>query len=304
MIAQLPPQVVYAMAQRHRRTHLYLWHRVRDCWLRLSEGERQAVRDIDPGWVPPRPSLDAFGRPARDNDSGEDFLFMQRRMIALADDILARVNDPDYPCVEGWRRVPPPGDADYPVPEFPDSELEWVKSPTYFRRFIARWERQYTDPQYLKGVTLGQLGSDIEFTICHDMHVRWAARSPVGYRQPDQLTRQISERWDEPDYDYLGDTYSSHVNPLFWKIYGWVDERIEDWQRARGVTGEIEWRGTWVGPRDAFAEGAAGDEAGGEMQRVDLIISESAASSNDGFFRPAFPPLRSHGSTSPRKPGP
>lgn len=292
------------MARRHRRIHHYLWHRVRDSWLPLSESERQAVRDVNPGWAPPRPALDALGRPARDNDSGEDFLFMHRQMIALADAILARVNDPEYPRVEGWRQVPPPGDADYPAPEFPDSELEVVKSHTYFRRFIARWERQYTDPQYLKGVTLGQLGSDIEFTICHDMHVRWAVRSPVGYRQPDHLRRQMNELWDAPVYDYLGDTYSSHVNPLFWKIHGWVDERIEDWKSARGMTGDIEWQGTWLGPPDAFAGGAAENELNEEMRRVDLIISESAASGIDGFFRPVFQPLRPHGNTPVREPKP
>lgn len=289
------------MARRHRRLHHYLWHRVRDSWLRLSESERWAVRNVNPEWVPSRPALDALGRPARDNDSGEDFLFMHRQMIALVDDILARINDSDYPRIEGWRRVPPPSDADYPVPEFPDSELEVVKSAAYFRRFIARWERQYTDPQYLKGVTLGQFGSDIEFTVCNDMHMRWAARSPVGYRQPERLTRQISERWDAPAYDYLGDTYSSHVNPLFWKIHGWVDERIEDWKSARGIRGEIKWRGMWVGPPEAFAGGATEDEVSDEMQRVDSIISESAAGVTDGFYRPAFHPLRPHGNIVSRK---
>lgn len=292
MIVQLPPQLISEMAQRRRRFHHYLWHRVRDCWLRLSESERRAVREVNPAWVPPRPALDALGRPARENESGEDFLYMHRQMLALAADILARADDPAYPRVEGWRRVPPPGDADYPVPEFPDSELEGVKSPAYYRRFIARWERQYTDPRYLRGMTLGQLGSDIEFTICRDMYVRWAAPSPVSYRQPDQLTRRISGRWDEPAYDYLGDTYSSHVNSLFWKIHGWVDERIEGWKEARGMLGDIEWRGTWVGPREAFAGGTAADEVNDEMQRVDRIISESAASGIDGFFRPALPPLR------------
>lgn len=301
MIAKLPPQVVYAMAQRRRRIHHYLWHRVRDSWLRLSEIERQAVRDVNPGWVPPRPALDALGRPLRDNDSGEDFLFMHRQMIALADDILARAGDPNYPRVEGWRRMPPPDDADYLVPEFPDSELEQVKSPTYFRRFIARWERQFTDPQYLKGVTLGQLGSDIEFTICHALHVRWAARSPVGYRQPEQFTRQISEQWDAPAYDYLGDTYSSHVNPLFWKIHGWIDERIEDWKSAQGITGDIERRDTWVGAHEAFAGGAAEDTVNDEMQRIDYLISESAASDADGFFRPPLPLLLPREIRPPRK---
>ncbi len=38
--------------------------------------------------------------------------------------------------------------------------------------------------------------------------------------------------WDDPKYDYLGEFYSSHVNPLFWRLNGWVDDRIEDWFKA------------------------------------------------------------------------
>jgi len=58
----------------------------------------------------------------------------------------------------------------------------------------------------------------------------------------------ISTKWDAPAYDYLGDTYSSHVNPIFWKLHGWIDNRIEDWKNEHGITGEIQWKGTWVGP--------------------------------------------------------
>lgn len=304
MIAKLPPQLVSEMARRRRRLHHYLWHRVRESWLRLLENEQQAVRDVNPGWAPPRPALDALGRPVRDNNSGEDFLYMHRRMIALAEEILVRVGDPGHPRVEGWRRVPPPGDLNYPVPEFPDSELDWVKSPTYFTRYIARWERQFTDPQYLKGVTLGQLGSDIEFTICQDLHVRWTAPSPVGYRQPDESVRWAGERWDTPDYNFLGDNYSSHINPLFWKIHGWVDERVEDWKRVRGIGGDIEWQGTWVGPREAFAGTAPADEADDEMWRVDGIISGSVTGGTDGFFRPVIQRMRSPGGTLRRKTSP
>lgn len=297
MIPTLPDQVVNEMAQRRHRFHHYLWHRVRNSWLRLTPGEQQAVRDINPQWVPLRPAVDASRRPLRDNDSGEDFLYMHRQMIALVNGILAQVNDPEYPRVEGWSYIPTPDDTDYPVPAFPGSGLEEVKSVDYFEQFIAPWERRYTDPDYLRGVTLGQLGSDIEFTIHNDMHMRWAAPSAVGYRPTTALAQTISAQWDDPAYNYLGDTYSSHVNPVFWKLHGWVDDRIEDWRRANGVD-EIQWSGDWVGPHhhdEPFHDpllvhedmgGAPEANVVDDLRQIDRIISASAASDADGFFRP------------------
>jgi hypothetical protein len=85
---------------------------------------------------------------------------------------LAELGDPNYPKIEGWERVPPPGDQDYPVPPAWDPSLEEVKSDDYYRDFLARWEKEYTSKRYLKGVTLGQLGADLEFTIHNDMHMR------------------------------------------------------------------------------------------------------------------------------------
>ena len=298
MIPTLPNQVITEMARRRHRFHHYLWHRIRNSWLRLTESEREAVRAINPQWVPPRPGVDAMRTPMRNNDSGEDFLFMHRQMLALVNSILTQINDPSYPRVEGWRRIPPVDDLDYPVPEFPRSGLEEIKSVEYFEQFIAPWERQYTDPDYLSGVTLGQLGSDIEFTIHNDMHMRWAAPSAVGYRPTTALTQSINAQWDAPAYNYLGDTYSSHVNPVFWKLHGWVDDRIEDWKQAQGIIDEIQWKGTWVGPAThhhnehvdskpddvdtAVIESSAPDD----LQQIDQIISASGASEFDGFFRP------------------
>lgn len=263
---------------------------MRDSWLHLTPAQQQAVRDINPEWVPPRPALNKSLAPMRDNDSGEDFLYMHRQMIAELNEILARIGDPAYPHVEGWRRVPPLGDVDYPVPPFPESGLEEIKSVGYYEQVIAPQEERYTSPAYLRGVTLGQLGSDIEFNIHNDMHMRWAAPSPAGYRPPASITLYINENWDVPAYDYLGDTYSSHVNPIFWRLHGWIDNRIEDWKRANGVAREIEWKGTWIGPvarrvhrYQEMAEAAFGGE---EMLRIDQIISESNAGDFDGFFRP------------------
>lgn len=219
-------------------------------------------------------------------------------MIALGNDILSQVKDPAFPRVEGWQRVPRLGDAEYPVPGFPDSGREEVKSAEHFERFVARWERRFNDARYLSGATLGQLGSDIEFTIHNDMHVRWATPSPLGYRPA--TAPEIDPRWDAPAYDYLGDIYSSHGNPIFWKIHGWVDDRIEDWKRAHGVNGEIDWQGRWVGPAPRFDVEAA--EATDEMQMIDRVISASVSAAGcDGFIRPT----QSHprvGSRSPQRP--
>jgi hypothetical protein len=57
----------------------------------------------------------------------------------------------------------------------------------------------------------------------------------------------INPSWDDVSYDWLADTYSSHVNDTFWKLHGWVDECIDSWVQANGITGDIPWVGTWVG---------------------------------------------------------
>ena len=103
------------------------------------------------------------------------------------------------------------------------------------------------------------------------MHMRWSSltydpvdgTTPVpGGRSPDY---DISTKWDSPNYDYLGDFYSSHVNPVFWRLHGWVDDRIEAWfaahQKAhhgqivrRNIDG-VSWfeQGRWVLVNDPWS---------------------------------------------------
>jgi hypothetical protein len=74
------------------------------------------------------------------------------------------------------------------------------------------------------------------------MHMRWASvpRDPSS----DEAQRgqpipagpaplDFDTKWLEPEYDHLGETFSSHVNPIFWRLHGWVDDRIEDWFKAQ-----------------------------------------------------------------------
>lgn len=285
----LPEALVAELAERGRRFHHYLWHRVRDSWSRLTDAERGGVGEVNPGWVPPRPSTSERLVPARDNGSGEDFLFMHRQMLEWANGLLTRMGR--LPVV-GWARLPPPGDADYPVPAFHDSGLDSVKSDNYYHGTLAAWERKFNDVKYLRAVTLGQLGSDIEVTLHNAVHMRWSSPSAVGYRPATNIFSDIETKWDDPAYDYLGDTYSSHVNAIFWKLHGWIDGRARAWELAHGRTSAAPLEPAWIGPEEYrrffLGTGSYAPCAEEEMVRVDQIISASRAGAVDGFFRPGL----------------
>ena len=252
MVAQLPNQVVVEMAQSGQRIHHYLFHNVRNNWEFYDEETKSNIRN--PGWEPPRQAIKR--EPTRpggwsnilDNYSGEDFLFMHREMIHNVNEILGQIPELQYPSVKGWEMVPRPTDLDYPVPPAWTDGVTQVKSDEFFENMFIPWERQFTDPTYLSSVTLGHLGSELEFSIHNSMHMRWASQ-PTGDRPRADPTRPdlIDTILDDPSYDYLGDTYSNHVNPIFWKLHDWIDNRIEDWKNAHGITGDIQWTGTWVG---------------------------------------------------------
>ncbi|MFI9724068.1 hypothetical protein ACIHFE_31240 [Streptomyces sp. NPDC052396] len=254
-MTSLPRPVIDAMAARAMRMHHMLWHISRNEWAGLSPGRRQVFRDH--GWDPPRPALTGGDapRPELDNGSGEDFLYMHRQMIAGVNAILARLADPRYPRVRGWRVIPAPGDTGYPVPPAfevpgdPDTTgaIDSAKSAASYAQ-IMRWQGDFTDPSALRTMSLGRLGASIEFTIHNRMHLRWAARLPA-YR-PDGDPFAVDPRWDDPGYDWLADFYSSHVNPVFWKLHGWVDARIDGWMSAHSRTGPVPWSFSppWTGP--------------------------------------------------------
>lgn len=274
--------------------HHYLWHEVRNGWLFYDQATQAAISAL--GWAPPRPArrpgANNSAEVIYDNDSGEDFLYMHRQMIALVNQRLSEIADPNYPRVQGWGGVPAPTDTDYPVPPPWDSgdadlnkALNRVKAKEYFAQFQA-WEKQYEDTAWLKGRTLGELGARIEFSIHNMMHMRWCAQA--AELRPDvdpQFPDDIDAKWDAPSYDWLGDTYSSHVNSVFWKLHGWVDNRIEDWRKANGVSGPIAWKGTWVGKMPphpapaslhALLSGAeAHHDHGSEMKKVLKLVLRS-----------------------------
>ena len=256
MAQQLPTAARAMWAERRRRMHHYLWHTVRNGWEWFDQDERDSIAELR--WAPPRPALIRLPNEQAQintaNNSGEDFLYMHRQMIFATNLKLSQIADPSYPHVEPWSMLPSIGDLEYPVPQPWDTDdpglnayLTESKSDAFFTGTMQNWESQYRDRTLLQSVSLGELGARIEFTIHNRMHIRWCNEMD---RRPDSDPTNpdsIDPIWDASSYDWLGDTYSSHVNDVFWKLHGWVDDCIDAWAQANGVTGDIQWIGTWVG---------------------------------------------------------
>jgi len=235
--------------------------------LNLKAETQHAIAKL--GWAPPRPAL-AYDSEGNQiimdfNGSGEDFFFMHRQMLQEVNQMVA---DTDYEKVVGWKHCPYPGDPVWTVPApYPtgdtgfDDLLVQMKSDAFFWSDIQPTDEMLWDHDYMRNVSLATLGSHVEFSVHKWMHLRFSSLPDLGIRPvPVNPTPDIDTKWDNLTYQYLGDTYSSHINYVFWKIHGWVDDHIEEWRKANGLD-SIYWSGTWQnGPattiQDLFAAGA------------------------------------------------
>ncbi len=267
---RLPDLVVKHFAARPHRLHHSVWHGVRNSWPLLTDTQRTKITTLY--WNPPRVAKEyvnnAPWRPNILNGSGEDFLFFHRDMVAMYRELMQQANT--VPIV--WVEIPQPGpgapgDEVPPAWSIPGAEpferrIAALKMDIHYWSCMRWWDQRFKDPVYLSTLTLGELGSLMEFSVHNDMHMRWSAlaRDPQT-RIPLPLGRQSSDfssKWDDPAYDFLGEFYSSHVNPIFWRLHGWIDDRINDWYQAHeskhpgqvkpAKLGSIDWfaTGSWV----------------------------------------------------------
>jgi hypothetical protein len=249
----LIPQAVQMFASRRHRLQHAVWHTVRGQWQALNS-DPAVVQQIDSrGWWPSRPPF----RPDRtldlENGAGEDFLFMHRVMIAMLRDVYAEAGATPP---AGWTAIPAAAvpqtvyvssteagetrsvfapDASgfmVPPPARDDDTDRMFKAPSFLTGLMRPLSGLFRSPRFLSAMTLGQLGNLLEFTIHGWMHVRWtqtvydpATGEPIGRSS----LFDIDPKWDEPANDDLGDFYSSHVHPTFWRLHGWIDDRINDW---------------------------------------------------------------------------
>lgn len=291
-VIPLPPAVLEMMASREHRLLHSIWHGTRNLWLSLEDGQRASITEL--GWAPPRASAKASG-PIINNGSGEDFLFMHRQMIIMVNETAKAAGAQP---IKGWINIPPPSsetnDDGFQIPPvwIDDSDplsnrrIAALKTDVYYWSRMRWWDREYKNPQFLRQLKLGELGSLLEYTIHNDMHMRWSSvpRDPeTGEPVPSgRADWDVSAKWDNPVYDFLGEFYSSHVNPVFWRLHGWIDDRVNDWYAAHqeGHPGEIvsanvdevPWfeKGRWVMTSDPWAGAKDGHHNGHHHHEMNM----------------------------------
>jgi len=286
----LPAEVTAFSGSRAQRYYHLFFHSIRLNFLRLGMKQQHAIQNL--GWMPPR-SASAFKTDGTEialygNDNGEDFIYMHRLMIGRVNKILKTLVNNPYKKIVGWKTIPAPGDKDYPVPATYDipGQAATVEMITLFKSDDFYWdeikprEDLLRDSDNLRGQTFGELGARLENEIHFFCHNRFSEANTVGYRIQNPMTPldRVEEKWDALAYNWLGDFYSAHVHPTFWKIHGWVENRVSDWQKANSLD-RVFFIGTWEGgPPEAFD--ALGKVSSIDENAADTSDSESSESSD------------------------
>lgn len=226
---ELPPSVVDALASEQMREHHMIWHYVRVMWPTMNPQLRERLRDD--GWMPPRLAT-APG-------AGVDFLGMHREMIRKINQLLKIAADATYQRVQGWDPIPwDHADAEWAMPPQypggPSAAKEQLQTDGWRMTAARRYERV----EWLRAIELDALGTELESGIHNWLHMHWASEP--------WFHGALGQDRNDPRNNYLGDTYSSHVNKAFWKLHGWLDDRIGAWERATGRDADLS--GAWLGP--------------------------------------------------------
>ncbi|RVP48886.1 hypothetical protein [Sinorhizobium medicae] len=230
----IPLTVKQELASAPMRQQHDFWHlvRSRDNWAALSPEDQHSLNEA--GWKAPR-FEDEPG-------AGVDFLGMHREMIAHVNHLFHLAHDAKWSKVLGWDPIPwADDDPDWPVPPGWD-DMHPAFADAKSAASVATMQSvasTLASEAYLRSKTLDQVGSDIEFSIHGWMHLRWSAEPTVALDSLDIAN------------DWLGAPFSSHVNKHFWKLHGWIDARIADWERATGTTADLI--AAWSGPAPMHA---------------------------------------------------
>jgi hypothetical protein len=242
----IPEAARTRLASERVRMYHALWHFVRnkEAWNSLEASEKDEL--VRQGWTAPR-FEDQPG-------AGIDFLYMHRRMIQMVNLWASGQDHHDHHgaapqaavFVQAWRDIP----WDHTDPVWPMPRVDPESVPE-FQRIFGRSKEQgttefyrrrvrdvYENRDWLRAQSLDQLGTELEFRIHGWLHMHWSSAPPADPNSLDE-----SNEW-------LGSPFSSHVNRHFWKLHGWIEDRIHAWEDARGE--EADLTEGWDGPPDSL----------------------------------------------------
>lgn len=254
--ADIPEALKIRLSSERFRMYHAMWHFARNRrnwesidWESLPAAERAHLESWKPAHF------------ERESGGGVDFLHMHREMIRMVD-AWARETPGGHAghgaghghhggatgaaqerFVVGWSDIPwDPADPVWPMPvvDLSSAEMRRIfrrsKDPAETAFHQRQCVEKYNNRAWLRSVTLDELGTELEFSIHGWCHMHWSTEPPAN---PNTL---------DPANDWLGSPFSSHVNKHFWKLHGWIDDRITGWEDARGEKADLS--AGWDGPPD------------------------------------------------------
>ena len=256
------------MASHPHRLYHALWHATRNGWNQMSHDEQESLQNLSQTWGKHAPLCKKNGKPFAPDSfppSGEEFLYMHHGMIQMLNTAFAgNATTPRsivLPGIKAWKELPTPNDPLWPIPTPIDENDQSKTYSTY--DLMKSWSEELHDPNFLKGKSLSYIGFLVENSIHNFMHMRWAKAPLQGQDfsplDPFLETSFLNDSpFDAPEFNWLGTPYSAHVNPIFWKLHGWVDDTIPLWLTANGyeqISKDCsthgphcyQWRSTWEG---------------------------------------------------------
>lgn len=228
MASQIPQELLVEFANVHMRRFHYLWHAVR---------RRDVLSTLsNPGALGELCWKAAFeGQPT----SGLAFLQMHRLMV---NHYRNRYYELVGEAPSHWGAIPDSStSAEWPLP----ADSPYGQAPDFQklkREWLALQNTRLREKSRLRRLTLDRYGSLLETGVHSWMHRHWAGAKPL-----DPFGNDLQNDW-------LPGAYSSHVNPIFWQLHGWVDDCIGIWAECN------EWSAAqvgaqlakgWIGPPEA-----------------------------------------------------
>jgi len=237
----LPQSVKTKLAASSMRWRHRYWHLVKNAGFVNNPANTLIIQRLyDIGW-----SAVLTG----EDGGGLDFLFMHREMIKNANSLLSSAGSIDWPNISGWPNIPTMADGpDWPEPAIQDlgdpekwpADLRPTMQGIFNARSTSEVERNLEiaetlrDEAFLKrpDITLDRYGFLLEATVHNWMHMRFSSAPP-------QNTEAL-----ESSNDWLARPFSSHVNPYFWKLHGWIEDCISLWEATRDEVADLSsaWR--------------------------------------------------------------
>ncbi|MGZ3722547.1 MAG: hypothetical protein ACXVA9_06435, partial [Bdellovibrionales bacterium] len=222
------------------------------------------------------------------NPVGEDFLYMHHEMVQMLRSVLTVYNQK---CIRPWTKVPDPR-------EWPLTGLKVGAKAPEALAILRNWDRNIQDQEWMRKVSLSQLGWALEFTIHNNLHMRYTTDRPAppfraakpaddGATVPMNGAFASDWKFDDAGYNWLADPYGAAVNPVFWKIHGYVDNALFMWLSANGFNRVSDncggdkkcytWHGQWTGNIPAIATQSKGPGAagGGPGSRAEPPVDSS-----------------------------